>query len=209
MQGIFKLNDSVDFFLASSSPRRKELLASIGITPQCILPKTPEVRPNTGECARNFAKRAAKEKALAALPLTPCSDKKQIVLAADTVVSTQDGTIFGKPKSEHEAHTMLEQLSNKKHFVTTAVHCIGKNHEELSFSFEQQSTVFFIETTPQIRAAYIASGEPMDKAGAYAVQGKGAFMVSKIEGSYTNVVGLPMAELIQILLAKNIIVPTI
>jgi len=171
--------------LASASPRRRELLASLGLEFAVSIPAIEETAKH-GETPRKFSERLAAEKA-AAVPVDPGTT----VIAADTIV-VQDGTILGKPIDETHATEMLSRLSGKSHEVITGV-CIVKDAVTRAFSVSTE--VVFRELTPSEIADYVSSGCPMDKAGAYAIQGGAAHMVRAINGSYTNVVGLPLCEL--------------
>jgi len=171
--------------LASASPRRRELLASLGMDFDVRIPAIEEtVKP--GESPRTFSERLAAEKA-AAVPVDPGTT----VIAADTIV-VQDGHILGKPTDEAHAAEMLSRLSGATHEVITGV-CVVKDTVSLVFSVSTE-VVFRTLTRAEI-ADYVCSGCPMDKAGAYAIQGGAAHMVRAINGSYTNVVGLPLCEL--------------
>lgn len=177
--------------LASASPRRRELLQSLGLEFQVQIPDVDET-PRPSESPRAFAERLAAEKA-AAIPV----DDDTVLIAADTIV-VHNEIILGKPCDEAEAFSMLSDLSGNSHEVITGV----------SVKRGARTAVFSVSTAVDFRPlveeeinAYIASGDPMDKAGAYAIQGGAAHMVRSIEGSYTNVVGLPLCELHQILVS--------
>jgi len=175
--------------LASSSPRRRELLASLGLEFTTAIPQIDEVlRP--GENPRAYAERLAGEKAEAV-----AADPETTVLGADTIV-VQGGGILGKPADAAQAFEMLAALSGKTHEVITAV-CIRRGPRQAVFSVSTE--VLFRELDVREIEAYIASGCPMDKAGAYAIQGGAAHMVRAINGSYTNVVGLPLCELHEVM----------
>lgn len=174
--------------LASASPRRRELLAAAGLRFETFIPDIDE-SPLPGEDPRSHAERLAREKAAAA------AESNGITIASDTVV-LQDGIILGKPADAAHAREMLHRLSGCGHEVITGV-CVRD---------ASRSEVFSVVTRVEFRTLndeeiddYIATGEPMDKAGAYAIQGGAAHMVRRIDGSYTNVVGLPMCELIEVL----------
>jgi len=169
--------------LASASPRRRELLSQLGYAFEVAVPEIDET-PLDGEKPRTFAERLAEEKAHAVA-------WDGIVIAADTIVVLND-RILGKPTSDSHAREMLQLLSGNEHEVVTAV-CVRGNGHNIVFSVATRVT--FRNLTDEEIDAYIATGEPMDKAGAYAIQGGAAHMVRSIAGSYTNVVGLPMCEL--------------
>jgi len=175
--------------LASASPRRRELLASLGLDFEIVVPEIDET-PLPGEKPRIFAERLAEEKAR-----TVSSDG--IVIAADTIV-VQNETIFGKPTDAAHAREMLQALSGSAHEVITGV-CIRNPLRTVVFSVGTQ-VVFRILEDAEIEG-YIATGEPMDKAGAYAIQDGAAHMIRAINGSYTNVVGLPLCELHEVLIS--------
>ncbi len=171
--------------LASASPRRRDLLASLGVEFTVQVPETDET-PRAGELPHSFAERLAGEKA-AAIHATPDTT----VIAADTIV-VQGSAILGKPSDETEAFKMLSGLSGQSHQVITAI-CVKQGERRHVFSVTTE-VVFRALVQSEIET-YIASGCPMDKAGAYAIQGGAAHMVRSINGSYTNVVGLPLCEL--------------
>lgn len=173
--------------LASASPRRRKLLASLDLDFSIVVPDIDET-PRPSEKPRIFAERLAKEKAGAV-------DVAGLVIAADTIVVQQE-TILGKPADGAHARAMLQSLSGSTHEVITGV-CVENAERAVVFSITTQVT-FRILTDAEIEN-YIATGEPMDKAGAYAIQGGAAHMVKSIHGSYTNVVGLPMCEVYQVL----------
>ncbi|MEA2068380.1 MAG: Maf family protein [Verrucomicrobiota bacterium] len=177
--------------LASASPRRRELLASLGVDFAVRVPEIDET-PKPGEMPRVFAERIAAEKA-AAIPADPAT----VLVAADTIV-VQGGCILGKPTGEAHAFEMLSSLSGQAHEVVTGV-CVKRG--EYIEVFSVSTEVVFRTLEPAEIEAYIASGCPMDKAGAYAIQGGAAHMVRAINGSYTNVVGLPLCELHEMLVS--------
>ena len=171
--------------LASASPRRRELLASLGLEFTVLVPAIEETAKE-GETPRAFAQRLAAEKAAAV-----SADPGTTVIAADTIV-VLDGDILGKPSDDTHAFEMLSKLSGRTHKVITGV-CLARDAAVRIFSVLTE--VVFRELTQTEIAGYVASGCPMDKAGAYAIQGGAAHMVRAINGSYTNVVGLPLCEL--------------
>lgn len=171
--------------LASQSPRRAELLTQIGVQFRVVNANTDET-PAFGEAPYALVERLAGQKAQAGFAASPGLP----TLGADTLVIC-DGQIFGKPKDEDDALRMLTQLSGREHEVVTAVAvCNSESVERLLV----HSFVHFIELSPAEIRAYWRSGEPQDKAGAYAIQGLGAIFVSAIRGSYSNIVGLPLYE---------------
>jgi nucleoside triphosphate pyrophosphatase len=169
--------------LASASPRRQELLRKAGIG-FVVCPANIEEVPIPHESPSVFAERMAREKACAVLASSPDS----VVLAADTVVAVGD-QILGKPESEADAARMLRVLSGRKHSVTTAV-CLASNRFD-DVRSETTAVSFAAMSEDEIRE-YVNSREPMDKAGAYAIQGRASRWTTKIEGDYYNVVGLPV-----------------
>ncbi len=175
--------------LASSSPRRKELLTALGV-PFRVVPAEVDERPMTGESPVQIAERLAREKAAAvAARLEPSA----VVLGADTVVAMSDGEVLGKPTDAEDAARMLRRLSGEEHFVHTGFAVVSREHE-LDVVHSVTTRVRFTRLTPEDIAAYVRTGEPMDKAGAYGIQGIGGMFVRSITGSYSNVVGLPLAE---------------
>lgn len=175
--------------LASASPRRRELLATLGYDFRVAVPDVDET-PFADENPRAHAERLATEKAHAI-------SGEGIVIAADTIV-VHAGRIMGKPADPAAARAMLGELSGATHEVVTAV-CVRNAERTVVFSVGTE-VVFRTLEDAEI-AAYVATGEPMDKAGAYAIQGGAAHMVRAINGSYTNVVGLPLCELHETLLS--------
>ena len=179
-------------FLASASPRRRELLTQIG-APFSLLSVDIDETPRPGENPESYVQRLAREKALAGRErVAGCSIA---VLGADTTVVV-DGRILGKPADRDEGIQMLATLSGREHQVMTAVALATDNACEVRLV---TSTVRFrlIETTEA--EAYWASGEPCDKAGGYGIQGWGAVFVAELRGSYSGVVGLPLCETAQLL----------
>jgi septum formation protein len=182
--------------LASASPRRQELLKNAGIEFVVKPANIPEVR-HRGEAPKAFAERMAKEKARAVW----AGIKNEYVLGADTIVVVDD-LVLGKPEGEQDAATMLRLLSGRKHQVITGVCLIGTDFEDV----RSETTAVHVSTlTDADIRGYIETGEPMDKAGAYAIQGAASRWISKIEGDYSNVVGLPVALVLQLLREHQVI----
>jgi septum formation protein len=182
--------------LASASPRRKELLTQAGYEFKVIPANIPEERrPNEDPTA--FVARLAQEKAQAVFDLLSNGSPEDtvIVLGADTIVVTPEG-ILGKPQDAEDASRMLRQLSGRTHEVITGVCLISREHLQV---VAETTAVTMREITEAEIAAYLASGEPMDKAGAYAIQGYPARWIPRIEGCYFNVVGLPIARVAEML----------
>lgn len=174
--------------LASASPRRQHLLQEAGIAHRVVVPSVDE-RLLPEEAPADAAARLAKEKAAEVAGRHPAAS----VLAADTIV-VLEGEILGKPTSPTHARALLEALSGRAHEVITGVALVGPWGEEV---FAVTTEVEFRPLRREEIAAYVASCEPMDKAGAYGIQGKAAGFVRAIRGSYTNVVGLPLAECVE------------
>ena len=169
--------------LASASPRRRELMAYTGLPFEVICADAEEIK--TGE-PDVLVMENARRKARAVAALHP----GRMVLAADTVVY-QDGRVLGKPRDEQDARNMLRRLSGNTHTVYTGVCVIDADGREAVNV--DASRVEFVVLSEEAISWYIATGEPMDKAGAYAVQGRAGMFVRSISGSYSNVIGLPMA----------------
>lgn len=177
----------MNIILASGSPRRRELLSMLGLS-FTVQPAKGEEKAAEGlspdELVCALAEGKAKEVSLRA-------DADDMIIAADTIV-WHEGTVFGKPKSEEDARRMLESLSGACHSVYTGV-CIIK--DGVCLSRAECTKVRFKELSAEEISAYIATGEPMDKAGAYGIQGKASVFVEGIEGDYFNVMGLPLCRL--------------
>jgi septum formation protein len=172
--------------LASASPRRRELLAQAGYTFQAH-PAHISEDPRPGEDPIAYVVRLAREKAEAVY--REIADPAATVLGADTTV-TVDGHILGKPADEADAARMLHLLSGRTHRVITGVALATAASTEIA---AEVTAVRFLALSEEEIAAYIATGEPMDKAGAYAIQGRAARWIPRVEGCYFNVVGLPLA----------------
>ena len=173
--------------LASGSPRRRELLEMLGLPFRVIVPAVDETR-KTSEVPDRYVVRVARDKALAVARQEPGA----VVLAADTAVVLRAEEVFGKPRSAEEAVAMLQRLEGRTHQVMSAV-AVAQG-ERVEHAIDITDVTF--RTLPQrMIEDYVATGEALDKAGAYAVQGHGALYVEAIEGSYSNVVGLPLSHL--------------
>lgn len=184
-------------FLASSSPRRRELLAQIGVSFEVLSPDIPE-HVLAGESAEDYVSRLAAEKARAGLNLLPESSAEEeiLLLGSDTSVVV-DGTILGKPQDRRAGLEMLSQLSGRRHQVMTAVSLLnnqGRQQTRISVSEVQ-----FRHLSMDEIERYWHSGEPADKAGGYAVQGLGAVFIEQLTGSYSAVMGLPLFETAELL----------
>ncbi|MCD6061829.1 MAG: maf [Moraxellaceae bacterium] len=175
----------IPLYLASTSPRRRELLAQIGLQFSVLSVDVDESRRGD-ESPEQYVLRLARDKARAGL----VQAGEGVVIAADTTVALGD-VVLGKPGSQAEAEAMWQALSGRSHRVLTGV-AVGRGAD---IRVEVVSTtVRFRDISPAEMEAYWASGEPADKAGGYAIQGLGAVFVAGIDGSYSNVVGLPLAE---------------
>ena len=178
--------------LASASPRRQELLQRMGITEFDIrVPEAEETYPE-GLSPRQIVEYISREKADAAVKLCGADE---IVITADTMVFLDDARL-GKPTDEADALRMLTALQGRHHTVCTGVTVRQRDH---TVTESEETEVIFRPATQRELLAYIATGEPMDKAGAYGVQGKGALLVEKLNGDFFNVMGLPVLRLSRML----------
>ena len=189
---------NLDIVLASSSPRRKEILESVGLKFRICRPKVDET-VLIGERPEDYALRLSGEKALS---VAGSSARGAVIIGADTVVVV-DSEILVKPENEDDACNMLRKISGRDHRVLTAF-SIVRAPSELLHSEIVETLVTVKNLAASEIEGYIMTGEPMDKAGAYGIQGIGAFMVKEIRGSYTNVVGLPLVELLEALKSQGI-----
>lgn len=182
--------------LASQSPRRRELLAQVGIGFE-VIPSLVEERITKNEPVE-IAKELSRQKALdVGDRIDTAGQDEVVVIGADTIV-VLDNVIMGKPKDRAHAIDMLTQLQGRAHLVITGVtlyHKKGTSREKVTFA--SQTKVYFHRMSKKEIEAYVNTGEPMDKAGAYGIQGMSAAFVERIEGDYTNVVGLPIAAVYQ------------
>jgi len=183
--------------LASASPRRRALLAGLGLSFEAIAPGVDET-VHEGETPLTYVLRVAREKAAAGARRSPGA----LVLAADTAV-VLGGLILGKPASVDDARRMVRALSGRRHSVMTGVALDGSARA----SAVVETAVWFRELTEGEISWYAASGEPLDKAGAYAIQGAGGMLVQRIDGSASNVVGLPLAETVELLQRAGLRMP--
>jgi septum formation protein len=186
--------------LASESPRRRQYFDDLGLVYSISSSNVSEVLLEK-EDPEGFAIRMAREKAMAVMSLYPGS----WVVAADTVV-TIDGAVLGKPADKSDAVAMLMRLSGREHSVWTGF-CVGCVEEGTQIVDSVLTKVTFVDFSEEIARAYVATGEPLDKAGAYGIQGQGAFLVAALSGSYTNVVGLPLHEVIRCLSRLGVLGP--
>jgi septum formation protein len=184
---------AVDFiYLASASPRRRQLLRQLGLRFESVAAEVDETL-EVGETAEDYVLRLARRKAETAAGRL--GDPRAPVLAADTAVVVE-GAILGKPGDRTEALGMLARLSGRRHQVLSAVAlwAAGKVYTAVS-----ASSVTFRKVSVPEAEAYWRSGEPLDKAGGYAIQGRGALFIERLEGSYSGVMGLPLYETAQLL----------
>ena len=179
--------------LASSSPRRRELLAGVGVAFEVIPANVPESRL-AGETGRAMVERLALAKAEALAALYP----DRFVLAADTTVVLDEETVLEKPVDDSDAIRMLSLIQGRSHLVFTAFALVHLAKRICESQVVQTEVICRPLKQSEIEA-YVATGEPLDKAGAYGAQGRGAFFVQGYRGSYTNVIGLPVVEVLQVL----------
>ncbi|MBN1407803.1 MAG: septum formation inhibitor Maf [Calditrichaceae bacterium] len=184
--------NELDFILASASPRRSELLNNIGLKFKVMVShvEEDEIRPDN---LNNGLINNARKKGEAVAE----SNKDAVVISADTIV-VLDHHIMGKPVDENDACEMLKKLSGRTHEVMTAFGLICKEHNKSYFETIKTKVKFRSLNSDEI-SAYVEIGEPMDKAGAYAIQGKGSVLVDNIEGCYFNVVGFPISRFFVVL----------
>jgi len=183
------MNMQASFILASASPRRRELLGAL-IPDLEIIPSDIDEEPLDRESPEDHVLRLSREKALA----VSCVRPGRWVLGADTVVII-DGTMLGKPSTPEEAGEMLGMLSGRTHRVITGF-AIIKGDKGVIVNDVVESSVIFKDISRDEMDWYIRTSEPYDKAGGYAVQGKASFFIKEIRGSYTNVIGLPLCEVV-------------
>jgi septum formation protein len=176
--------------LASSSPRRRELLTLVGIVHE-VMPADIDESYLRGETPPAHAERLARGKAAKIAAIAPDA----VVIGADTIVVV-DGDVLGKPASKSQAATMLRRLSGRSHGVITAVAAVWRG--KTASAIEEVDVTFRPLTEHEI-AGYIATGEPMDKAGAYGIQGYGATIVERVDGDYFAVMGLAVNRLVRLL----------
>lgn len=191
-------------YLASSSPRRRELLDQIGIKFEVISDLDVDESPNYAEAPEQYVCRLAREKAVAGYTRLSSLIKEKTfemhwVLGADTCIAI-DGEILGKPLDRDDGIAILQRLSGRSHTVLTAICLFDGKREQQSLS---RSTVTFKTLQADEIVHYWESGEPADKAGAYAIQGGAARFITNLQGSYTGVVGLPLYELTELLQSRH------
>lgn len=180
-------------FLASQSPRRRQLLEQIGVAFSVLEVDIPEV-PQPGEAPEDYVRRVAREKAGAGL-LAVVATPNAVVLAADTEV-VLDGEVFGKPRDVSDAAAMLSRLAGRTHRVLSSVVLISAGREQVAL---HESAVTFAPLDRETIDDYVASGEPLGRAGAYAIQGRAAAFITHLSGSHSGVMGLPLHETARLL----------
>ncbi|MDR2050474.1 MAG: Maf family protein [Deltaproteobacteria bacterium] len=191
--------------LASGSLRRRELLGSAGLAFRVLPSPAKEKKPLPGENPAEYARRTARAKAEAVLDGLGAEEAESAVLAGDTIV-VLEGKILGKPASHAQALEMLRSLAGKTHTVVTACCLLFREKgESRRLEFHRESRVSMWDAPPALLLAYSAGDEPMDKAGAYALQGGGGVLIRSVEGSCSNVLGLPLSEVMECLLECGII----
>jgi len=193
-------NNSESIVLASGSPRRKEFLENLGLRFDIAVASINECAA-VGELAEAFVLRMAKEKATSVAECFP----DNWIISGDTVVCLGKD-ILGKPTSKENAVELLLQLAGQTHFVWSGF-CLWHEKNNIVRAQSVVTSVRFTRFSEQVARAYVATGEPMDKAGGYGIQGVGGVLVESIEGSYSNVVGLPLAELVSVLEEEGVITP--
>jgi septum formation protein len=195
---MFQVKDGDSIVLASESTRRVDILRTLGISFSIIPPDIDETKHND-ETPQEFVNRIAFEKASKVGRHFP--DKW--VIAADTIVVLKE-KVLGKPNNERDAFNMLKTLRGKWHKVITG-YCVLNLLKNIVYRDIVETKVFVRHMTDDEINRYIKTSEPMGKAGSYAVQGKGGYMVKEIKGSYTNVVGLPICEVAEALLSLGVL----
>ncbi|OIO00351.1 MAG: septum formation protein Maf [Desulfovibrionaceae bacterium CG1_02_65_16] len=201
--GVYKTLSAL--VLASSSPRRRELLGSLGLEFEVCPSNAPEPPPGDGETPEAYARRMARQKTLDVAALYPTA----AVLGADTIVvlpahGGNPAIVLGKPADEADAVRMLAMLSGRAHQVITGC-CLALPNNAEPACFAVTTDVTMRASSTAELTAYAATGECADKAGAYAIQGLGAFLIERVAGSYTNVVGLPVTQCADMLLTSGVI----
>ena len=185
--------------LASASPRRRELMTMTGIN-FTVQRADVDEKVTPGTPLQTAVKTLARRKAVAVGNMPNHAD--QVVIAADTIVAL-NGKMYGKPSSDEEAAQMLTMLSGKVHQVFTGVCIVAPGREPIIF--HERTDVELYELEEEEILSYVKTGEPMDKAGAYGIQGRGALLVKRIDGDYYNVVGLPIARVVRTLKDKGLL----
>lgn len=189
--------------LGSASPRRRELLEQLGVS-FSVLPSHVDEPPPAGQAPEAYSRGLAENKVRATVALLQDSQRGAFVLGADTIVVVDD-RVLNKPENDDEAQRMLMALQGRSHVVITAVCLAAAGEGAFARTIAVSSRVTFRALDAAAAARYVASGEGRDKAGSYAVQGLGAGLVRAIEGSYSNVVGLPACETLDLLLEGGVL----
>ncbi|GAA0137888.1 Maf family protein [Paenibacillus sp. YSY-4.3] len=192
----FAASSSRHVILASSSPRRRELLASLHIPFEVIPSEADETTPEQWE-PEQIVMELALRKAKAVQTSLEQASREAVIIGSDTIV-VLDGHVLGKPKDEAKAASMLRSLQGRSHYVYTAIACIDANSGRTEVEYRRTAVTMRPAAEDEI-AAYARTGEGLDKAGAYAIQGLGSIFVTGIEGCYFNVVGLPLSLLSEML----------
>ena len=187
------MTDEFRLILASGSPRRHEMLTQMGLDFQVYVSNVDETRKE-GELPEDYVARLAREKAKTVQVEQKC-DESSVILAADTIV-VQNERVYGKPQDYDHAKRIWQSLSGTKHQVITAVSMLYGNTMQVKVSVTDVE--FTVIHEPQMKR-YWATGEPLDKAGAYAIQGLAASFIKRIEGSYSGIMGLPIFETAELL----------
>jgi septum formation protein len=195
---MFQVKDENAIVLASESTRRVDILRTLGVSFSIIPPGIDETK-RPAESPKDYVLRIAYEKAHKVGNLFP--DKW--IIGADTIV-VHKGKVLGKPGSDTDAFEMLKRLRGNWHKVYTG-YCILNMSKQIVYQDVAETKVFIKDLTDDEIEKYIKTSEPLDKAGSYAVQGKGGYMVKEIKGSYSNVVGLPISEITDVLLSLGIL----
>ena len=194
LQPLFLLRPGIRLVLASASPRRRQFMDEWGLPYTIVRPTGVEPRPEHGETPAAYALRAATAKARA-VAASADAGADDLILAADTVVALGHD-ILGKPADDADALDMLRRLSGREHEVITGVCCLFPDGS--SAGFADTSAVRFHAWPEDVLRAYVRSGEPADKAGAYAIQGRAALWLDRIEGDYYTIMGLPVSRTVQL-----------
>jgi len=201
---MYQFNATIPIILASTSPRRRELLDQVALPHTCAAVSIDETRL-AEESAIDYIGRMVSQKAQAALQVLPKAMSECVVITADTIGVLPDGAVLQKPSDFADACAMWRQMSNASHQVWTAVQVsrLAQRGGQWQMDYAERTVVRtdvkFIALTDSMMTHYWHTGEPQDKAGGYAIQGLGAAWVKAIDGSYSNVVGLPLVETLDLL----------
>ena len=191
------MNTTDTIILASNSPRRRELMAQVRLEYEVIPSEVEEIVTKTipSDVVLELSEQKCIDVAKGVIRNLPTQEYDVIVIGADTVVAN-DNRIYGKPANEEDAKRMLSDLRGHSHSVFTGVTFAKVHDKEIveTRSFYEETLVYMLDYSDDIIDMYVASGEPLDKAGAYGIQGLGAILVDRIEGDYNNVVGLPISK---------------